>query len=163
MVKWLKDDEHFKKLFLKSMTCVFIDSGREPTSLAKLSFDDAEVGTKAFAFLIQKLLEWSGDESCFYLVLRPDPVQYFHRLFGAYPAVQIRRGDSADDYLDTLNSGPEQSPSDAVGINYAERIIMPPSLSWFVHSFNSSGAKDGHLWVRTEWIDKVASLYPSAD
>lgn len=162
MTKWLQDGELFRKLFLQCMTCVFIDNGREPTSLVRLVFDDAEIGTRAFASLVQKLLEWSGDQSCSYVVLRPDPVHYFHRLFDAFPVVEIDRGSAPEEYLASLNRGPEQSPADAIGTNYDERVIVPPSLNWFVHSFSSSGDQDGHLWIPSGWVGKVAEVYPYA-
>jgi hypothetical protein len=161
MTEWISDAEQFNELFWKKCyTCVFIDSGREPTSLVQLSFDDAGIVTRAFAGLLQQLLEWSGDTSCFYVVLRPDPVHFFHRLFGRYPAIEIQSGISAEEYLAALNKGPEQSPSDALGTIYDERIIVPPSLGWFVHSFQSSEDTHGHLWIPAEWVDRVVAAYP---
>lgn len=162
MTEWISDDEQFKELFLQCMTCVFIDNGREPTSLIPLSFDDAGIVTRAFAALLQGLLKWSGDTRCFYVVLRPDPVHYFHRLFGKYPALEIRSWTSPEEYLARLSQGPEQSPADALGTNYSERVIMAPSLGWFVHSYQSSEQTDGHLWVPSEWVDRVAEIYPDA-
>jgi hypothetical protein len=160
MTEWISDDEQFKKLFLQCMTCVFIDNGREPTSLIRLSFDDAGIGTEAFESLLQKLLEWSGDKSCFYVVLRPDPVHFFHRLFGKYPAIEIRHGDSFEEYVKVLNQGPDESPSDSLGTIYSERIIVPSSLGWFVHSYQSSEDTDGHLWIPSEWVDRAVAVYP---
>jgi hypothetical protein len=162
MTQWISDDKQFEELFLECQTCVFIDNGREPTSLIRLSFDDAGICTRSFAALLQKLLEWSGDTNCFYVVLRPDPVHYFHRLFGKYPALEIGSGITPEEYLSALNQGPEQSPADAVGTNYAERVIVSPSLSWFIHSYQSSGDTDGHLWIPSEWVDRVAAIYPDA-
>jgi len=163
MTEWIGDDKQFNELFLQCMTCVFIDNGREPTSLVRLSFDDAGIGTRAFASLLQKLLEWSKDTSCFYVVLRPDPVHFFHRLFEKYPAIEILAGISFEEYVAALHRGPEQSPIDALGTVYSERVVMPPSLSWFVHSYQSSDDTDGHLWVMSEWVDRVIELYPFTD
>lgn len=160
MAEWISDGEQFTELFLQCMTCVFIDNGREPTSLVRLSFDDAGICTRKFAALLQKLLEYSGDQSCFYVVLRPDPIHYFHRLFGKYPALEIPRGMPSEEYLASLNKGPAQSPADAIGTNYAERVIAPPSLGWFAHSYQSSEDTDGHLWMPSEWVDRVAADYP---
>jgi len=159
-MEWISDDEQFRELYLQCMTCVFIDNGRESSSLMRLSFDDAGICTKAFANLLQMLLECSGDKSCYYVVLRPDPVHFFHRLFGKYPAVEIQTGISPEEYLAGLNKGPEQSPSDALGTIYSERVIVSPSLGWFVHSYQSSGDTDGHLWIPAEWVDRVAAAYP---
>jgi hypothetical protein len=160
MAEWISNGTEFGELFLKCMTCVFIDNGREPTSLVRLSFDDAGICTRKFAALLQSLMEYSGDPSCFYVVLRPDPIHYFHRLFGKYPAFEILRGMSPEEYLASLNKGPEQFPADAIGTNYTERVIIPPSLRWFVHSYQSSEYTDGHLWVPPEWVDGVSEAYP---
>jgi hypothetical protein len=162
MTEWITDDEEFKQLLLQCMTCVFIDNGREPTSLIRLLFDDAGIATRAFASLLQRLLERSGDTKCFYVVLRPDPVHYFHRLFGKYPALEIPAGMSAERYLAGLNIGPEESPVDSLGTNYDERVIVPPSLNWFVHSYSSSADTDGHLWIPSEWVDEAIEAYPYA-
>lgn len=160
MAQWLRDGKQFNDIFLQCMTCVFIDSGRTPTSLVRLSFDDASICTPDFASLVQKLLQWSGDEKCTYVVLRPDPVLHFHRLFGEYPAVEITASMTPEEYLSTLNTGPTQAPNEAVGSIYRERVIVPPSLSWFIHSFVSSEDTDGHLWLNREWVDRVARAYP---
>lgn len=159
-MEWISEDDQFKELYLQCMTCVFIDNGREPTALIRLAFDDAGIATRAFASLLQKLLNWSGDTKCSYVVMRPDPVHFFHRLFGKYPAVEVHTGISPEEYLAGLNRGPEQSPSDALGTIYSERVIVPPSLSWFVHSYQSSGDTDGHLWIPSEWVDRVVAAYP---
>jgi hypothetical protein len=163
MTHWLKDGKQFDDLFLQCMTCVFIDSGRTPTSLGRLSFDDAGICTPDFASLVLKLLQWSGDNKCSYVVMRPDPILHFHRLFGEYPAVDITKSMTPEKYLAALNTGPSQAPNEAIGSIYRERVIVPPSLSWFVHSFVSSEDTDGHLWIDRDWVDRVASVYPYAE
>jgi hypothetical protein len=162
MAKWLKDDKRFDELFLRCMTCVFIDSGRKPTSLVRISFDDAEICTPKFAFLVQNLMQWSGDDDCYYVVLRPDPVLHFHRIFGEYPAVELAKNMGPSEYLAALNSGPTKAPSEAIGSIYRERVIVPPSMNWFVHSFVSSEDTDGHLWLQESWLRQAMALYPFA-
>jgi len=160
MAQWMKDSKQFDELFLQCMTCVFIDSGREPTTLVRLSFDDAGIGTREFASLVLKLLQWSGDDKCSYVVLRPDPILHFHRIFGEYPAVEITKSMTPEEYLSTLDSGPTQAPNEAIGSIYRERVIVPSTLNWFVHSFVSSEDTDGHLWIPKDWVDRVAEIYP---
>jgi hypothetical protein len=161
-MSWLEDKSSFKKVFLEARTCVYTDSGRLPTTLQKLTFDDAEICTHKFADLLQMLMEWSDDDMCSYVVLEPDPVYYFHRLFGKYPVVEIERGIPSTTYLASLNEGPPESPVDAVGTNWYECAILPPSMSWFVHALRSERDDGGHLWVPPHWIERVTAAYPYA-
>lgn len=46
-----------------------------------LSFDDAATCTRGFAGLLQSLLSWSEDQEAYYMVLKPDPIWYFHKQF----------------------------------------------------------------------------------
>src|SRR4051812_24916499 len=50
-MRWLVNEQEFKEAHLRAMTCVFIDSGRESTSLHRAVFDDASVCTPDFAQL----------------------------------------------------------------------------------------------------------------
>jgi hypothetical protein len=157
---WFTDKASFEKVFLEARTCVYTDSGRLPTNFRKLTFDDAEICTVPFADLIQQLMKWSGDESCFYIVLDPDPVHYFHRLFGRYPVVEIKRGTTSAAYLKDLNEGPPENPADAVGTIWSECVIVPMSTRWFVHALRSDRDDGAHLWIPADWIDKVEAVYP---
>jgi hypothetical protein len=161
-MRWIEDKTEFDKLFLEARTCVYIDSGREQTTLQRLIFDDAEIRTKKLASLLQCLMEWSGDRVANYIVLDPAPVHYFHRHFNKYPALEIAQGDSAGNYLALLNADPGGSPADAVGVNWWAAVIVPPSIKWFVHALRDSGSNGGHLWVPPEWVEEVAKVYPYA-
>ncbi len=162
-MRWVEDKNRFEQVFLEARTCVYTDSGRLPTILTKLVFDDAEICTPQFANLLQRLMEWSDDALCSYVVLDPDPVYYFHRQFGKYPIVEIERGIPATAYLSALNEGPSDSPVDAVGTNWSECVILPPSMRWFVHALRSERDDSGHLWVPSDWVDRVAAIYPYAN
>lgn len=159
-MNWILDKTCFEDLFLEAKSCVDTDSGRLPTSLKRLTFDDAEVCTTKFADMLQQLLTWSGDSHFSYVVLRPDPIYYFHRLFKAFPAIEVGKGATAREYIKWLNDGPEESPADALGTNYTECVILPPSKRWFVHAVRSARDDGGHLWVPEDWMDRVASIYP---
>jgi hypothetical protein len=159
---WVEDKSKFENIFLEARTSVYTDSGRLPTSLQKLTFDDAEICTEKFADLLQKLMGWSEDVRCFYIVLDPDPVYYFHRLFGKYPVVEIERGIQPSDYITILNEGPVKNPADALGTNWSECVIFPPSRRWFVHALRSDRDDGGHLWVPVEWVNRVGETYPYA-
>lgn len=158
-MRWVEDKDDFRKVFLEARTCVYIDSGREPTTLQRLTFDDAEICTIKLAAFLQKLIEWSCDITAYYVVLNPDPVQYFHRHFHKYPALEIALGDSAETYLSFLNQDPGGSPPDAVGTNWWECVILPLSRKWFIHALRSDRSDAGHLWIPPEWRDRVYEAY----
>ena len=44
-MRWIEEKAAFDKLFLEARTCIYIDSGREQTTLQRLIFDDAEIRT----------------------------------------------------------------------------------------------------------------------
>jgi hypothetical protein len=161
-MRWVEDKSTFTTALQRALDCAATDSGRRRTSLQKLTFDDVEIRSDVFAGLLQRLLEWSGDETCSFVVLRPDPVYYFHHFFGKYPVVEVTRGMQADDYLGLLNEGPPDSKADALGVIYSEYVFVPPSTRWFIHALRSVENDGGHLWVPSEWVDKVTAIYPYA-
>jgi len=159
-MRWVQEKDEFDKILLRTRTCAYIDSGRESTTLQRLVFDDAMTCTVVFAEMLHGLMEWSEEPSCNYVVLEPDPVHYFHRLFGKFPAIEIARSDSARTYIEFLNQDPGGSPADAVGTNCWAWVIVPPSIGWFVHALRSDEDNGGHLWIRPEWSAKLHKLYP---
>jgi hypothetical protein len=157
---WVEDKDLFNDAYQRALDCSATDSGRIPTSLQKLIFNDVDILSDAFPFLLQKLLEWSADDECSFVVLRPDPVYYFHHYFGKYPVIKIKRGMKNSEYLAILNEGPPESKADALGIIYREYVFVPPSFRWFVHALRSAEDNGGHLWVPSEWVGEIAVVYP---
>ena len=158
----IADEGKFRECFERARSCVYIDSGRSPTSLARLVFDDAEILTRKFAILLTHLLQLSGDESCQYIVLDPDPIYYFNANFGGYPLVDLAQDVSPDEYLSKLNQSPDENFGNAVGTNWYEVVITPPSGRWFVHALRSDRDDGGHLWLNPNWTQSVSALYPDA-
>jgi hypothetical protein len=161
-MNWIEDKDAFSHAYQSALDCAATDSGRLRTSLHKLTFNDVDILSNAFAGLLQKLLEWSSDDECSFVVLRPDPVYYFHHFFGRYPVIKIERGMKDFEYLAILNEGPPDSKADALGIIYSEYVFVPPSFRWFIHALRSAEDSGGHLWIPSEWIDRVAAVYPYA-
>ncbi len=161
-MRWVTKESEFRKIFLQAREAVYIDSGRIPTRLRRLTFDDAEICTPKFANLIQRLMEYSGDSIAHYIVLDPDPVHYFYRHFNKYPVLAISLGESAEAYLSTLNEDPGGSLADAVGTNWWACVIVPLSLKWFIHALRSHRDDSGHLWIPSDYVDRVREIYPYA-
>jgi hypothetical protein len=159
-MRWIVSDEEFTSVFLEAQTCVFIDSHREQTLLVCLNFCDVEIFTKSFILDLHKMMMWSGDATAFFVVLRPDPVEFFHRHFNKYPAFEITSDDSGNDYLAALNEDPGGSPADAIGTNWWTCVIAPHSLKWFIHVMRSDTDDTGHLWIPKEWVQALIELRP---
>ena len=159
-MQWITTQREFERVRLEANTCKYVDSRRYLTDLQLWTFDDGCLITSDFGRLIQYLLSLSGDRYVDYVVLVPDPVWYFHHHFGKYPAVRIEAGDSAEGYLAILNEDPGNSPADAIGTNWWEVVIVPPSRAWFVHALRTSEDNGGHLWTPEEWVPKVLAVFP---
>jgi hypothetical protein len=159
-MSWVTDNEKAKELLLQAGTCKYTDSRRIATPLKCVSFDDANTCTKHFHSLLQSLMKLSGDQVFHYIVLNPDPRQYFVAHFKKYPVLQFHISDSSGQYLADLNEDPGGSPTDAIGTNCYEWVILPQSHMWFVHCLRSSGDSGGHLWLPESWIAKVSVIHP---
>jgi hypothetical protein len=159
-MRWIVHETEFKEIFLRARTGVYIDSGREATVLRRFTFDDAAICTDKFGDFLQELMELSGDQTAHCIVLDPDPVHYFYPQFHKYPVLEIALGDSTDTYIAGLNEDPGGSPIDAIGTYWWAFVIVPPSLKWFVHALRSDMDNGGHLWMPSEWVDRVRKFYP---
>jgi len=159
-MRWIVGDKEFQSIFLDAQDCIFIDSYRTSTSLTCLVFGDLEILTGFFVSLLHKMMDWAGDTNAFYLLLRPDPVESFHRHFHKYPALEITRDDTEKTYLAALNEDPGGSPGDAVGTTWWTCVIAPPSRKWFVHVMRADTDDTGHLWVPKEWVQRLIEYHP---
>jgi hypothetical protein len=155
----VEDKAEFEKILLEARTCVFVDSRRDPTPLQLLVFDDAVLCTDCFLPALKSLMERSADPAAYFVVLHPDPVDNFHRLYGKYPVLEIARNDSTEAYLGTLN----EDVGDGRGFTLCDLsltwVVVPPSNKWFIHAMRSADDDSGHLWVPPEWADKVLAAY----
>jgi hypothetical protein len=159
-MRWLTDRDEFESVLGLARTCVSIDSSRIPTSLQRVVFDDALIGNGQFAALVQRLLCLAGDDCAYLIVLDPDPVHYFHRLFGEYPVVEILPADSPQAYLDALNKPHQENPAEAIGNTWSTSVIAARSGKWFVHAIRSADDAGAHLWVDREITRLVQSQFP---
>lgn len=156
----VEDKSEFDKILLEARTCVHIDSRRELTPLQLLFFDDAMLCTEHFLPALKSLMDWSADPATFFVVLQPDPVDNFRRLYGKYPVLEIARSDSTDAYLGALN----EDLGDGRGFSLCDLsltwVIVPPSSKWFIHAIRSNLDDSGHLWVPPERVDRLLAAHP---
>jgi hypothetical protein len=108
-------------------------------------------------------MRWNRDDIAYYIVLDPDPISYFAAEFNKYPVLEIRSNDSCEAYLAALNEDPGGSPADAIGINWNEYGLIPPSVNWLIWGRRDDDQNEGgQLWIPPDWTQAVMDLYPYA-
>ena len=150
----------FDRILTDARMCVYIDSRRAPTPLHLMVFDDGMLCADYFFAALRDLIEQSADPGAYFLVLEPDPVDNFHRLYGRYPVVEIGREDSSEAYLGAMNEDVGDGQGFSLGNLCLTWVIVPPSNKWFIHAIRSAYDDSGHLWVPPEWVDKLLAAHP---
>jgi hypothetical protein len=160
MSEWIQSSQQFKDLQKRAGDCKLIDSRRRVRpDLVCLVFDDADLRTKDFVRALNTLLRLGDDVSCTYLVLDPDPLNYFQRHFGKYSALRFESPIVPEDFLARLSEDPGDSPADALGVNWWECVIIPSSSPWFIHCLRDTFDQGGHLWIPCAWETELVRTY----
>ncbi len=156
----VEDQSEFGKILLEARTCVHTDSRRIKTSLQLLVFDNAVLCSEFFFPALQSLMEWSSDPRAYFVVLHPDPLDNFHRLYGKYPMLEIVRGDSFAAYLGKMNEDLGDGSGFSLCALSLTWVVLPPSSKWFIHCIRMLTDDSGHLWIPPEWVDKLLAAHP---
>lgn len=101
---------------------------------AALYFDSCDVSTLKYFRFIRALLEFNALDTFAVLVLRPDPVTYFHRLFGKYPAIILRPEHCETDFLASLHADPGGNLVDAIATNSERYAVFPIGGEWIIYA-----------------------------
>ncbi|MDI7046862.1 hypothetical protein QMN58_25470 [Escherichia coli] len=83
-----------------------------------LYFDPIDIATQKFFDLIQTLLAFEGKSDFATLILKPDPLNYFHYHFGKYPGFVHGGEDTDEEFFHFMMQDPGNSPADALGVNH---------------------------------------------
>ena len=162
-MRWITDKAFFEEILTKAQACDTADASGKSDSMDLLRFESMELLTRAFFGLIQSLMVRSNDDTSYYLILDPDPIDYFAMTFAKYPLVELKIDDSADEYIAAFNADIGDSPANALGTNWWKYVVVPESKRWFI-----VGARDfstdtgGHIWCPRGWSQWVKEEYPSA-
>lgn len=97
-----------------------------------LYFDSGDLSTLKWYNFVRSLLEFKGEDTFVVLVLRPDPVTYFHHHFRKYPAVVIRPEHNGQDFLNSIHADPGDSPADAIEVNSRRYAVLPVTGDWMI-------------------------------
>src|SRR5262245_30133063 len=113
-MRWITEENVFASVLSETNEAIRIDARIDLRKRNRLVFDSWELCTDVFLGLLQGLMRLSVDGIAYYIVLNPDPVQYFVKEFNRYPLLEIRVNDQCKDYFPALNENPEGSPADPV-------------------------------------------------
>ncbi len=95
--------------------------------------------TPEFWNTIQRLALASNDTDIFLTVLDPDPINYFFDNFGYYNSMKLPVNITGKDYENILQTGPKDSPADAVLYNSEVIVWLPVSMKWAIWGERSCG------------------------
>ncbi|MEZ0604237.1 hypothetical protein ACAX43_19050 [Paraburkholderia sp. IW21] len=113
-------------------------AGREKlagaSSAELLYFDSVDISTQRFFELIRALLAFKDASDFATLVLKPDPFSYFHFHFHKYPGFVHRAEHSDDDFFESWQKDPGDSPADCLWANSERYAVLPIPGEWFVYA-----------------------------
>lgn len=78
------------------------------------------------------LCETTGDTSLSFVMLDPDPVEYYFREFGRFGAVTMQVHEDVDAAWSAFEEDPGGSPADALMYAVRKFAVISPSLRWAV-------------------------------
>jgi hypothetical protein len=160
-MRWIEDIKEAQTTLRQGMECALRSDDLNKSGLARLTFDCVEFHSRRFLNFLHNLMKLSGDMSFRYAVLSPDPISYFFTHFRKYPVVEMSLEDQEDAYIAALTEDPGGSPADAIGTNWSEYAILPPSGKWCIHARRDArSGEGGHLWIPANWSDEVKKIYP---
>jgi hypothetical protein len=88
---------------------------------------------------IQPLTFASQDTQILVAIVNPDPINYFYRVFGYYNWFNVPINITGDDYWKILETGPKNSPADAMLFNSEIIVWLPLSAKWAIWGERSYG------------------------
>lgn len=68
------------------------------------------------------------------MVLKPDPFSYFNFHFHKYPGFVHRADQSDDDFFESWQKDPGDSPADCLWANSELYAVLPTPGTWFMYA-----------------------------
>lgn len=99
-----------------------------------LYFDSIDISTQKFFELIRALLAFEGASDFVSLVLKPDPFTYFNFHFQKYPGFVHLSEQSDDDFFESWQLDPGDSPADCLWANSERYAVLPTPGTWFMYA-----------------------------
>lgn len=127
---YIEDQARFTELWKRATAKVLSLVNKPRHDL--LYFDAIDIATRKFFELGQTLLAFGNATDFATLILKPDPFNYFHRLFGKYPGFIHRSGNTYEEFFELMMRDPGGNIADALGVNHEHYVIMPLVGEWIV-------------------------------
>jgi hypothetical protein len=131
-IDFIHDCETFTSLWERTSERVKALPSTPSTDL--LYFDSVDISTQKFFDLIRVLLALKGAGDFASLILKPDPFSYFHFHFDKYPGFVHRAEHTDDDFFESWQKDPGDSPADCLWANSERYAVLPVPGDWFVYA-----------------------------
>jgi hypothetical protein len=129
---FIGDSTIFGPLWERANTRVKTLAGIPPADL--LYFDSVDISTQKFFELIRALLAFKGASDFATLILKPDPFSYFHFHFRKYPGFVHHAESTDDDFFESWQKDPGDSPADCLWANSERYAVLPIPGEWFMYA-----------------------------
>lgn len=129
---FISDSATFYPLWERASTRVQELAPASPAEL--LYFDSVDISTQKFFELVLALLAHEGRRDFVSLVLKPDPFSYFNFHFHKYPGFMHRAEQSDDDFFESWQQDPGDSPADCLWANSERYAVLPTPGTWFMYA-----------------------------
>ncbi|MTH55349.1 hypothetical protein GKZ89_18300 [Bacillus mangrovi] len=132
---YIKEEKEFLQ-YKRAVNDVFITEHNLPDQVFKTPFSSFMFEefdwcmSDEFWKFIRKTADMTKDPFVLMAVLDPEPITYFYREFHYYNWLKIPVELPVADYTTALESGPKESPADAVLYNSFTIVWLSPSRLW---------------------------------
>jgi hypothetical protein len=110
--------------------------------------------------VLQRLAAAVDSQCVLFIVLKPDPIDYYYAQFGKLPLVELDVAKSSGSaYINALHEDPGDSPADAIVHNSDVMVIFPENMRWMIY-----GDRNFEIGIiagmDTDAVRAVDAIYP---
>ncbi|MFB5677040.1 hypothetical protein ACE3NQ_06425 [Paenibacillus terreus] len=144
MSKIIKDTTDFEEAQHLVSNVVYVEE-RLPNQVFKVPFQNKVVldfdHAMSYGFWneVEQLTGIFDDSFVIMAVLDPHPVNYYYTEFSQYNWCMLNKGTTSDEYWNTLQQSPIESPADSILSNSEVIVWLPSSMKWALWGERSYG------------------------
>ena len=153
---YIRDLESFTTLRDRANAGIQLLASKQREEL--LYFDPIDIATQKFFDLIQTLLAFEGRSDFATLIVKPDPLNYFHYHFGKYPGFVHGRENTDEEFFHFMMQDPGDSPADALGVNHEHYVLLPIDGDWI--AFGDRSWEVGVFYGPPDIMKCARNFYP---
>ncbi|EHS58245.1 hypothetical protein [Paenibacillus sp. Aloe-11] len=144
MSEIIKDTKDFEEAQHLVSNVVYVEE-RLPNQVFKVPFQNKVVldfdHAMSYGFWneVEQLTGIFDDSFVIMAVLDPHPVNYYYTEFSQYNWCMLNKGTTSDEYWNTLQQSPIESPADSILSNSEVIVWLPSSMKWALWGERSYG------------------------